>query len=135
MKESTLKKFLRMPKFDEHLDLHRVDCQSSHGDLTLYNLAKERLAAFPPETIRPKPLLKGDALIAEGDVPGPPFAEILSAVEDAQLEGELKTEEDAMGFVRAKFPADFCRQCAMAALGDVFVVLKSSSLLFDRSTH
>ena len=81
-----------------------MDCQSSHGDLTLYNLAKEKLAAFPPETIRPKPLLKGDALIAEGYVPGPLFTEILTTVEDAQLEGELKTEEDAMGFVRAKFP-------------------------------
>jgi len=104
MKESTLKRFLRLPQFEEHLDMHRMDCQSSHGDLTLYNFAKEKLAGFPPEIIRPKPLLNGDALIAEGYVPGPLFAEILTAVEDAQLEGELKTEEDAMGFVRAKFP-------------------------------
>jgi poly(A) polymerase len=104
MKESTLKKFLRLPQFEEHLDLHRMDCQSSHGDLTLYNFAKEKLAGFPAEVIRPKPLLKGDALIAEGYVPGPQFTEILSAVEDAQLEGELKTEADAMAFVRARFP-------------------------------
>ena len=104
MKESTLKRFLRLPRFEEHLDMHRMDCQSSHGDLALYNFAKEKLAAFPPEAIRPKPLLKGDALIAEGYVPGPLFTEILTAVEDAQLEGELRTASEAMAFVRAKFP-------------------------------
>ena len=53
MKESTLKRFLRLPRFEEHLDMHRMDCQSSHGDLSLYNFAKEKLASTPPEAIRP----------------------------------------------------------------------------------
>ena len=66
MKESTLKRFLRLPRFEEHLDMHRMDCQSSHGDLSLYNFAKEKLASTPPEAIRPALLLNGDALIAEG---------------------------------------------------------------------
>jgi poly(A) polymerase len=104
MKESTLKRFLRLPRFEEHLDMHRMDCQSSHGDLSLYNFAKEKLENTPPEAIRPRLLLTGDALIAEGYAPGPQFKEILSAVEDAQLEGELKTPVQAMAFVRAKFP-------------------------------
>src|SRR5437899_12145891 len=59
MKESTLKKFLRLPKFEEHLDLHRMDCQSSHGDLSSYRFAQEQLAAIPPEKMRPAPLLNG----------------------------------------------------------------------------
>jgi poly(A) polymerase len=104
MKESTLKRFLRLPRFEEHVDLHRMDCQSSHGDLAFYNFAKEKLASFPPEAIRPTPLLTGDDLIAAGYEPGPRFKEVLAAVEDAQLEGELRTQEDAMKFVRAKFP-------------------------------
>jgi poly(A) polymerase len=104
MKESTLKKFMRLPRFEEHLELHRMDCQSSHGDLTSYRFTREKLAATPPETMRPKPLLTGYDLIATGYTPGPLFKEILSAVEDCQLEGKLRNKEDAMEFVRREFP-------------------------------
>jgi poly(A) polymerase len=104
MKESTFKRFVRLPQFDEHLDLHRIDCLSAHGDLTLYNYTRERVAALPPEQVRPKPLITGDDLIAAGYEPGPRFKEILSTVEDAQLEGSIRTKEDAMGLVRSNFP-------------------------------
>jgi len=104
MNESTLKKFLRMPHFEEHLELHRMDCQSSHGDLTSYNYARKKLASIPPETMRPKPLINGDDLIVLGYAPGPRFKEILSAVEDAQLEGSLHSKEEALDFVRRLFP-------------------------------
>ncbi len=104
MKESTLKKFLRMPRFDEHLALHRADCLASHGDLTTYEFAREKLAAIPPETMRPSPLVTGDDLIAAGYPPGPRFREILTAVEDAQLEGRLPSRNDALEFVRREFP-------------------------------
>jgi poly(A) polymerase len=104
MKESTLKKFLRMPKFEEHLDLHRLDCQASHGELSAYNFAKEKLASIPPETMRPAPLVTGTDLIAAGYPPGPRFKEILSLVEDNQLEGRLQSKEEAMEFVAREFP-------------------------------
>jgi poly(A) polymerase len=104
MKESTLKKFLRMPKFEEHLDLHRMDCQASHGDLTLYEFAKEKLASIPIEEMRPAPLVNGDDLIAAGYAPGPGFKEILSLVEDAQLEGRLRSKQDAMAWIAREFP-------------------------------
>jgi poly(A) polymerase len=104
MKQSTLKKFMRQPRFEEHLELHRMDCQSSHGDLTSYNFTREMLAATPPETMRPKPLLTGHDLIASGYAPGPLFKEILSAVEDLQLEGKLRSKEEATDFVRREFP-------------------------------
>src|SRR5712692_4969595 len=104
MNESTLKKFLRMPHFEEHLELHRMDCQSSHGDLTSYNYAREKLASIRPETMRPKPLINGDDLIALGYAPGPRFKEILSAVEDAQLEGSVHSKEEALDFVCRLFP-------------------------------
>jgi poly(A) polymerase len=104
MKESTLKRFLRLPKFDEHLELHRMDCLSSHGDLSLYDFVRERLQQTPAEEIRPQPLLTGEDLIALGHEPGPLFREILSAIEDAQLEGTLKSREEALEFVRREFP-------------------------------
>ena len=103
MKPATLKRFFRLPHFDEHLELHRLDCLASHRDLTLYNFAREQLARMPAEQIRPKPLLTGDDLIAMGYAPGPRFKQILAAVEDAQLEGRLQDTEEARKFVRAEF--------------------------------
>jgi putative nucleotidyltransferase with HDIG domain len=104
MKESTLKKFLRMPNFDEHLALHRADSLASHGNLSTYELIREKLAEIPPEKIHPVALVTGDDLIAAGYAPGPRFREILEAVEDAQLEGRLLSREGALEFVWREFP-------------------------------
>jgi poly(A) polymerase len=104
MKESTLKRFLRLPRFDEHLELHRIDCLSSHGNLALYDFVRQRVQQTSQEEIRPAPLLNGEDLIALGYQPGPQFREILSAVEDAQLEGTLHSKGDALAFVRRQFP-------------------------------
>ena len=103
MKESTLKRFLRLPRFDEHLELHRIDCLSSHGNLALYDFVRQRVQQTSQEEIRPAPLLNGEDLIALGYRPGPQFREILSAVEDAQLEGTLHSKDDALAFVRREF--------------------------------
>jgi tRNA nucleotidyltransferase/poly(A) polymerase len=102
MKNSTLKRFFRLPKFDEHLDLHKLDCLSSHRDLSLYDFAREKFHALPAEQIRPQPLITGHDLIAAGYQPGPYFKEWLAAVEDAQLEGTITTKEEAMALVREK---------------------------------
>jgi poly(A) polymerase len=104
MKESTFKRFIRLPKFEEHLELHRIDCLGSHAILDLYNYTREKMAQLPPEQVRPKPLINGHDLIAEGYAQGPRFSEMLSAVEDAQLEGRLGTKDEALKFVRAEFP-------------------------------
>jgi poly(A) polymerase len=104
MKESTLKKFIRMPRFDEHLALHRADCLASHRNLTTYEFIRQKRAEIPAEKMRPAPLVTGDDLIAAGHVPGPKFREILSAVEDAQLEGRLPSRDSALEFVRREFP-------------------------------
>jgi len=99
MKESTLKRFFRLPRFDEHLEMHRLDCMASHRGLELYEFAREKLESMPPAQIRPQPLITGHDLIAAGYTPGPEFKELLSAVEDAQLEGTINTKEDAMKLV------------------------------------
>jgi poly(A) polymerase len=104
MKESTLKRFMRLPSFEEHLELHRLDCLASNLRLESYELVKSRLAELGDEQLKPAPLLTGADLIAAGYHPGPRFSEILRAVEDAQLEGRLQTAGEAMEMVRRKFP-------------------------------
>jgi poly(A) polymerase len=106
MKESTFKRFVRMPCFDEHLQLHRMDCEASHGNLISYNFTREKMASMPPAAMRPVPLITGDDLIAIGYRPGPQFKKILSAVEDGQLEGRLKTKNEAIAFVGTEFPSE-----------------------------
>jgi poly(A) polymerase len=104
MKASTFKKFIRLPHFDQHLELHRLDCESSHRSLRLYEFTREKMAQLPPAEERPTSLISGDDLIAAGYEPGPAFKEILGLVEDAQLEGRLQTKDEAMRFVREHFP-------------------------------
>lgn len=103
MKQSTLKRFLRLPKFDEHLALHRADSLSSHGALGMYDFAKQHFDEMGEEQIKPRLLLDGGALIAAGYKPGPHFREMLVAAEDAQLEGVVSTPEAALRFVEDRF--------------------------------
>ena len=104
MRQSTLKRFVRLPHFDEHLELHRLDCLSSNGRLDAYNFTRKFVASTPPEQVRPARLLTGDDLSEMGYVPGPEFQTILRSMEDAQLEGTLRTREEAKDFVRANYP-------------------------------
>jgi len=103
MRTSTLKKFVRLPRFEEHLALHRLDCLSSHRHLESYDFVQRFLEVTPPEQVRPERLLSGDDLQAMGFRPGPLFAEILRSVEDAQLDGQVKTREEAEEYVRKSF--------------------------------
>ena len=105
MKKATLKRFVRLPKFDEHLELHRLDCLSSHGNLDSYEFAQRFLDETPPEQVRPERLLTGDDLLAMGYRPGPQFAQILGSIEDAQLEGQIMTREEARDFVLRNYAA------------------------------
>lgn len=104
MKRSTKIRFLRMDGFPEHLELHRLDCTASHGKLDNYNLALEILGQIPEKEIRPPRLITGEDLIRDGYTPGPLFKQILQAVEDAQLEGQIRTPKDALHLVHERFP-------------------------------
>jgi poly(A) polymerase len=106
MKESTLKRFLRMPEFGEHLELHRMDVMASNHRLDNYELAKQKLAEFGAESLEPEPLITGTDLIAAGYRPGPEFSKILQLIEDAQLEGRIATTGEAMKLVRDAFPRE-----------------------------
>ena len=104
MRQSTLKRFVRLPQFDEHLELHRLDCQSSHGKLDAYNTVRAFLARTPPAEVRPPRLLSGDDLKDLGYTPGPEFQKMLTTLEDAQLEETVQTRDQAFEFVRRHYP-------------------------------
>jgi poly(A) polymerase len=104
MRLSTLKKFLRLPNFAEHLELHRVDCLSSHRDMEGYYFCLEKLEEFKNEPAPVSPLINGRDLINLGYKPGPIFAEILRSVEDLQLEGTIESREDALQYIRKSYP-------------------------------
>jgi poly(A) polymerase len=103
MRASTLKRFVRLPQFGEHMALHRLDCLSSHRRLDAYEFVGRLLEGTPPEGINPPKLLTGNDLQKMGYQPGPLFREILRSLEDAQLEGEIQTREQAREHVKNRF--------------------------------
>jgi putative nucleotidyltransferase with HDIG domain len=102
MRESTLKRFMRLPDFEEHMALHRLDCLSSHGHLDNYEFVRQKQAEVPPEALKPAPLVTGKDLIAAGFRPGPAFGVVLSEIEDAQLEGRISSAEEALRMARER---------------------------------
>ena len=103
MRASTLKRFLGQESFEEHLELHRLDCLGSHGNLDNWKLAAATLDRSEPEELHPQPILTGNDLIQMGYVPGPVFREILGSLRDAQLENRVKTRRQAKAWVSARF--------------------------------
>jgi poly(A) polymerase len=87
------------------MELHRLDCSSSHRNLENYEFMRRFLAETPPEEVHPVRLLTGDDLIGLGLRPGPKFRAILDAAEDAQLEGKICTHDDALIWLRKRYPA------------------------------
>ncbi len=106
MRASTLKRFLGQEDFEEHLELHRLDCLGSHGKLDNWRLARETLDRLEPEEIHPDPILTGHDLIQMGYSPGPVFRKILRGLRDAQLENRVQTHQQAKAWVLARFDVD-----------------------------
>jgi poly(A) polymerase len=103
MRVAKLKRFMSRPTFEDELELHRVDCESSHRMLENYEFLLRKREEFANEPIIPPPLVRGDDLIALGLKPGPKFGKILEAVETGQLEGTLRTTEEALEWVKREY--------------------------------
>ena len=104
MRVAKLKRFMARPTFADELELHRVDCESSHRILDNYQFLLHKGEEFANEPIIPPPLVRGDDLIALGFKPGPKFGEILEAIETRQLEGVVHTREEALEWVKHEYP-------------------------------
>ncbi|MBN1571011.1 MAG: CCA tRNA nucleotidyltransferase [Acidobacteria bacterium] len=103
MRESAVKRLLSRPNIAEHLELLRVNSLSNHRTLDAYICCLDKIKEYG-RTAAAAPLINGDDLIQMGYAPGPIFNEILQAVEDLQLEGVLRTREEALEHVRRNFP-------------------------------
>jgi len=103
MRVAKLKRFMARPTFEDELELHRVDCEGSHRMLDNYEFLLRKREEFANEPIIPLPLVRGDDLIALGLKPGPKFGEILEAAETQQLEGKLRTREEALEWVKREY--------------------------------
>jgi len=103
MRPGRLKRFLRMPDFNLHLELHRLDCLASHGMLDNYEFCRDQLQHLAQDDLHPPRLITGDDLIALGFTPGKMIGEILRNLEDEQLEGRITTQEEARDYVLANW--------------------------------
>jgi tRNA nucleotidyltransferase/poly(A) polymerase len=100
MRPAKLRRFMARDNFPLELELHRVDCLSSHGDLENFEFLLQKEKEFQNEPLIPPPLVNGHDLISLGLSPGPRFGEILEKVQTAQLEGEIRSREEALALVR-----------------------------------
>jgi poly(A) polymerase len=111
---SELKRFLRMPGFGDHLELHRLYCEATGAGPAGYELARAKAAAFSQEELFPPRLLTGDDLIAMGLKPGPEFKRVLDSLETAQLEGSITNREEAVEHVKLGTCADHTHRSGLA---------------------
>jgi poly(A) polymerase len=103
MGEAAFRRFLRLPRFDELLALHEADRRGSRMDLETLELVRRRRAALTATDIHPRPLVNGRELMALGYVEGPALGTILKALEEEQLEGRLRTKDEALEWIKARF--------------------------------
>jgi len=68
-----------------------------------YEFLQRKREEFANEPIIPPPLVRGDDLIALGLKPGPKFGEILEAVQTRQLEGTLRTRDEALEWIKREY--------------------------------
>ncbi len=102
MREGKLKRFMSAPTFPTEMELHRIDCQSSHGLLDNYHFLKKKIEEFREEELKPKPLINGDDLKSLGMKPGPAMKPLLEEVYELQLEKRIGTKEEALAWARKK---------------------------------
>jgi tRNA nucleotidyltransferase/poly(A) polymerase len=100
MRVATLKRFLARPTINDELELHRVDCQGSHGLLDNYDFLLRKREEFSNEPLIPPPLITGRDLIEAGLKPGPPFKKILDTAHAMQLEGALNSKDEALAWLK-----------------------------------
>jgi len=101
MRVSTLKRFLARPTMDLEVELHRIDCSSSHRLLDIYEFVLNKRGEISQEDLKPTPLINGNDLIQLGVKPGKILGDILTLLMDEQLEGKLHSPEQALARAKA----------------------------------
>jgi poly(A) polymerase len=102
MRKATLRRLLLRKTFPLELELHRLDCLGSHGDLGHYEFLVEQAAELEKKPALRPPLLTGRDLIALGMKPGPALGALLAEIREKQLQDELKTPRQARAWAKMK---------------------------------
>lgn len=96
MRTAKVRRFMGAPTFEKEMELHRVDCASSNGFTDNYDFLRSKEGEFASEPVMPPPLVTGRDLIERGEKPGPRFREILEEIQTEQLEGRIRTRDEAL---------------------------------------
>ncbi len=111
-KESALKRLINQIGEDTPLlVLHTIaDKEASRG---LLSIEKDEVIEFnclrildllkEKEILHPPPLLTGHDLLALGYIPGPRIGKILRYIRNRQIEGEIRTRQEALKLIKEKF--------------------------------
>lgn len=102
MRKSTLRRLAGAPTFQVELELHRLDCASSHGDMSNWNFLKEFLQQLASEPPMPKPWITGTDIIEMGVPESPRIGRLRTMAYDAQLEGQFKTREELLEWLKSE---------------------------------
>jgi len=103
MREGKLKRFMSRDTFREEMELHRIDCLSSHGKLDNYDFLKQKIEEYRQEELKPVPLLNGKDLIDAGYKPSPKFSLILQEAYLLQLEAQFVNKEAAIAWAKQRW--------------------------------
>lgn len=98
MKESSVRRWMGAPHFPLEMELHRIDCQASHGILSVYDYVIEFRRKLAAEPVLPPPFLSGKDLVSLGVQPGPAIGELLKESYNRQLEGLFTKRDDALAW-------------------------------------
>lgn len=101
MKRNTLRRLISEKSFPVTLELVRVDCASCHGLMNDYIYLLDFLHELNGEPVIPEPFLTGRDLIRLGYPAGPSMGVVLRELADLQLDGTLKSREDALRWLDA----------------------------------
>lgn len=102
MRKATFRRMLARPTFELELELHRLDCLASNGDMSCYEYVVKQADQIANEPVLPPPLVRGRDLLKLGMKPGPEMGVLLAEIRERQLEGEFRDRAEALEWAQAK---------------------------------
>jgi len=100
MRRSTLRRMIGAPTFGAELELHRLDCTCSHGDLSNYKFLQAQRDQLAAEPALPEPWVSGHDIMALGIPEGPLVGSWHRRAYDAQLEGRFAEREELLAWLK-----------------------------------
>jgi poly(A) polymerase len=100
MRRATLRRLAGAPTFEQELELHRLDCVASHGELENYDYLMEFRRKMDAEPVLPPPWIDGWDLMELGVPRGREVGVWRRKAYDAQLEGAFPDRAALLDWLR-----------------------------------